>query len=91
MKRTYLAFVGSPATYGTPHPVTGRHNAHGKLFFFENKKARDEFCDQYSTEFNSYPKPTNKQEAKASYFGGMTQAHFDEQYQALEAGCIDHM
>lgn len=89
MKRHYYAFVGSPATYGMPHPTTGRLNAHGKLFCFDTKKERDEFCDDFNHEFNQYPRPTNKKEAKVLYFGGMSNNQFEEMLAALQAKMLE--
>ena len=89
--RNYLAFVGSPATYGTPHPRTGRYNYHGKLFLFNSKKERDEFCDNFDHQFNAYPYAIGKREAKSKCFAGMSQQAFEEQFAALASGIIEWM
>ena len=88
MKRYYYAFVGGFATYGTPHPRTGRLSVYGKLFCFNSKRERNEFCDTFNTEFNQYPHPTNKKEAKVLYFGGICKQSFEDQIAALNSGIV---
>lgn len=77
-KMKYLAWVGQNATWGTPHPVTGRYSMFGDLHAFETKKERDQFCDEWNHRHNTYPVPTNRKEAKARYFAGVSQATFNE-------------
>ena len=89
--KTWLAFCGSNATYGTPNPRTGRHSQHGYMKAFDSKKERDEFCDVFSNEFCSYPTPTNKQKAKSMYFAGMTHQQYDEVLNLLLANIIEEM
>lgn len=74
----YYAWVGSNATTGQPHRVTGRYNRWGELRAFSTKGERDKFCDTYHPRYNAYPVPTNKREAKSAYFAGCTQLEFDE-------------
>ena len=73
----YMAWVGQNATTGNPHPVTGRLSVRGDLYIFKSKKNRDEFCDKWNKIYNTYPVPTNRKEAKAKYFAGMTQHEYD--------------
>lgn len=84
MKTIYFAWVGSNATCGNPNPKTGRHNMFGDLHIFNNKKARDEFCNTFSHKYNRYPVKTNRKVAKAKYFAGYSQLQFDEYLSFLE-------
>lgn len=84
MIKQYLAFVGNKScTFGKPHPVTGRFNKYGHIACFDSKKKRDEFCNKWDSQYNSYPVATNKKEAKSLYCAGMTQAQFDEYINSL--------
>lgn len=79
MKKLYLAWLGQKnCTTGQPHPKTGCMSKYGTLYLFSNKKARDEFCEQYSYIHNAYPVATNKKEAKSKYCAGETQQFFAE-------------
>lgn len=88
--KNYLAFVGTPATYGTPNPRTGEFSFHGSLYCFKTKKERDEFCDTFHQGFNSYPKPCNSKTAR-QYFMGMSLTQYQETLKALTSGYIVSM
>ena len=86
----YLAFVGTPASYGTPNPRTGAYSFYGSLFCFNTKKERDEFCDTFHHGFNAYPKPCNQKTAR-QYFMGMPLEQYKESLKALTSGLISTM
>ena len=83
----FLAWLGNiNTTYGTPHKTTGLHDKYGELYLFKTAKERRLFCNQYSYKYNAYPVITNKQQAKAKYFAGCTQAQFNDYVLSLEYG-----
>lgn len=85
MSKQYLAFVGNKnCTYGKPHPATGRFNKYGKLVSFDSKKERDEFCDNWDSQYQCYPVATNRKEAKSLFCAGMSQDQFDEYLYIIE-------
>ena len=84
--KNYLAWLGNNATYGNPHPVTGRLSMYGELYAFDSKADRDQFCNTYSNRYNAYPAATNRQQAKAKYCAGMTQQNFDDYLSCIISG-----
>lgn len=85
--KSYLAWVGQNATTGQPHPITGNYSMYGWLHWFPTKKERDEFVDNFYNHNNpsEYAVATNKKEAKAKYFAGMTQVVYDEYVEHCES------
>ena len=53
MTKSYFAFVGSNATTGNANIRTGRFNKWGKMYHFNSKKDRDDFCDTYNNQLNA--------------------------------------
>ncbi|AHX01103.1 hypothetical protein M316_0038 [Nitrincola phage 1M3-16] len=82
-KRNYLAWVGSNATTGNPHLLTGRYNMWGDAYCFNSRKARDEFCNTFNHKYNRYPVAITKRQLKSVYCAGMTQRQFDDWYYYL--------
>jgi len=83
--KKYYAFNGqSNTTSGQPNRLTGRCSSYGDLVLFKTKKDRDNYCDTFNYRFKNYPQATNKKEAKAKYFAGMTQNQFDEYLEMLD-------
>ena len=86
--KTYMAWVGNNATYGIPHPQTGLCSVWGELYIFRTKKERDQFCDTWFNLFNSYPVPTNRKQAKANYFAGLSQFEYDNMIDSQEFSSV---
>lgn len=81
--RNYLAWIGSNATTGTPHPITGRYNRWGDAYCFNSRKERDTFCDTFNQTYNCYPVAITQRQLKSVYCAGMTQRQFDDWYRYL--------
>ena len=67
--KTYLAWIGQDATFGSPHPQTGNHSYFGELFSFSSKSDRDLFCDTLNHKHNAYPHKVTQREARNKHLG----------------------
>jgi len=82
MYRTYYAWVGQGATTGTPNKNTGFYSMCGDVIAFDSRKARDNYCEQYSERHNSYPVPTSRRDAR-QYHLGMSVYDYNEYIDTL--------
>jgi len=67
--KEYFSWIGANATTGTPNKNTGRMSMYGEIRKFYSKKALDDYCSNFDSRFNDYPRPASRKFLRTKCLG----------------------